>query len=181
MGRPPSCAPSPVQEKLKPAFLEELPKKLQELSRFLGSRPWFAGQKVGGGCWGGFGGSLWGLTPPVPSPAHLRGFPGVRCAGPAAHVRARVPRAEGKPGPVPAALRGEQGRGQPGATLMSPYPTPAVPVTIPDTSVCPCPIPSLIHESPVVLSPSPFLSPHNPIPDPLVSQSLSPTPWCPHH
>lgn len=74
-----------------------------------------------------------------------------------------------------------RGRGQPGATLMSPYPTPAVPVTIPDTSVCPCPIPSLIHESPVVLSPSPFLSPHNPIPDPLVSQSLSPTPRCPHH
>lgn len=63
---PPNCAPPAVQEKLKPAFLEQLPKKLQELSRFLGSRPWFAGQKVGGGCCGGFGESLWGLTPPVP-------------------------------------------------------------------------------------------------------------------
>ncbi|NXX36441.1 GSTM2 transferase, partial [Nicator chloris] len=37
---------SPDFEKLKPAFLEQLPKKLQELSRFLGSRPWFAGQKL---------------------------------------------------------------------------------------------------------------------------------------
>ncbi|XP_039579753.1 glutathione S-transferase 2-like [Passer montanus] len=44
--RPPNCAPPAVQEKLKPAFLEQLPKKLQELSRFLGSRPWFAGQKL---------------------------------------------------------------------------------------------------------------------------------------
>ncbi|NXO65627.1 GSTM2 transferase, partial [Phainopepla nitens] len=37
---------SPDFEKLKPAFLEELPKKLQDLSRFLGSQPWFAGQKI---------------------------------------------------------------------------------------------------------------------------------------
>ncbi|NXQ64501.1 GSTM2 transferase, partial [Anthoscopus minutus] len=37
---------SPDFEKLKPAYLEQLPKKLQELSRFLGSRPWFAGQKL---------------------------------------------------------------------------------------------------------------------------------------
>ncbi|NWW27809.1 GSTM2 transferase, partial [Falcunculus frontatus] len=37
---------SPDFEKLKPAYLEQLPKKLQELSRFLGSRPWFAGQKI---------------------------------------------------------------------------------------------------------------------------------------
>lgn len=54
---PPSCAHPAVQEKLKPAYLEQLPKKLQELSRFLGSGPWFAGQKVGGGCWGGMLGS----------------------------------------------------------------------------------------------------------------------------
>ncbi|NXW76511.1 GSTM2 transferase, partial [Hirundo rustica] len=37
---------NPDFEKLKPAYLEQLPKKLQELSRFLGSRPWFAGQKL---------------------------------------------------------------------------------------------------------------------------------------
>ncbi|KAM6295237.1 glutathione S-transferase 2-like [Aegotheles albertisi] len=37
---------SPDFEKLKPAFLEQLPGKLRELSRFLGSRPWFAGQKI---------------------------------------------------------------------------------------------------------------------------------------
>uniref|UniRef100_A0A674H6Z0 Glutathione S-transferase n=1 Tax=Taeniopygia guttata TaxID=59729 RepID=A0A674H6Z0_TAEGU len=37
---------SPDFEKLKPAYLEQLPQKLQELSRFLGSRPWFAGQKI---------------------------------------------------------------------------------------------------------------------------------------
>ncbi|NXI12343.1 GSTM2 transferase, partial [Irena cyanogastra] len=37
---------SPDFEKLKPAYLEQLPKKLQELSRFLGSRPWFVGQKL---------------------------------------------------------------------------------------------------------------------------------------
>uniref|UniRef100_A0A8C8B1Q3 Glutathione S-transferase n=1 Tax=Otus sunia TaxID=257818 RepID=A0A8C8B1Q3_9STRI len=37
---------SPDFEKLKAAYLEQVPKKLQELSRFLGSRPWFAGQKL---------------------------------------------------------------------------------------------------------------------------------------
>ncbi|XP_032936158.1 glutathione S-transferase 2 isoform X2 [Catharus ustulatus] len=37
---------SPDFEKLKPAYLEQLPKKLQELSRFLGSRTWFVGQKL---------------------------------------------------------------------------------------------------------------------------------------
>ncbi|NXK70286.1 GSTM2 transferase, partial [Sylvietta virens] len=63
---------SPDFEKLKPAYLEQLPKKLQELSRFLGSRPWFVGQKVGGGCWGEFGESLWGLTPlSLPQPTFV--------------------------------------------------------------------------------------------------------------
>ncbi|KAM6044257.1 glutathione S-transferase 2-like [Chlamydotis macqueenii] len=33
-------------EKLKPAFLEQLPGKLRDLSRFLGSRKWFAGEKL---------------------------------------------------------------------------------------------------------------------------------------
>ncbi|XP_064029939.1 glutathione S-transferase 2-like [Pogoniulus pusillus] len=33
-------------EKLKPAYLEHLPRKLQELSRFLGSRKWFVGDKL---------------------------------------------------------------------------------------------------------------------------------------
>ncbi|XP_071624577.1 glutathione S-transferase 2-like isoform X1 [Heliangelus exortis] len=37
---------SPDFEKLKAAFLEQLPGKLRELSRFLGSRLWFAGQKL---------------------------------------------------------------------------------------------------------------------------------------
>ncbi|NXF86430.1 GSTM2 transferase, partial [Eubucco bourcierii] len=37
---------SPDFEKLKPAYLEQLPKKLQELSRFLGSRKWFVGDKL---------------------------------------------------------------------------------------------------------------------------------------
>ncbi|NXC36952.1 GSTM2 transferase, partial [Campylorhamphus procurvoides] len=37
---------NPDFEKLKPGYLEELPKKLQELSRFLGSRRWFAGDKL---------------------------------------------------------------------------------------------------------------------------------------
>ncbi|CAM9833809.1 unnamed protein product [Bubo scandiacus] len=37
---------SPDFEKLKAAYLEQVPKKLQQLSRFLGSRPWFAGQKL---------------------------------------------------------------------------------------------------------------------------------------
>ncbi|NWH70833.1 GSTM2 transferase, partial [Piaya cayana] len=37
---------SPDFEKLKPAYLEQLPRKLRELSQFLGSRPWFAGQKL---------------------------------------------------------------------------------------------------------------------------------------
>ncbi|XP_029815657.1 glutathione S-transferase 2-like, partial [Manacus vitellinus] len=37
---------SPDFEKLKPGYLEQLPKKLQEFSRFLGSRPWFAGDKL---------------------------------------------------------------------------------------------------------------------------------------
>ncbi|NXM66549.1 GSTM2 transferase, partial [Serilophus lunatus] len=57
---------SPDFEKLKPAYLEQLPGKLRELSKFLGSRPWFAGEKVSGwGYFGGcFGGSLWALTPP---------------------------------------------------------------------------------------------------------------------
>ncbi|NXL94806.1 GSTM2 transferase, partial [Alectura lathami] len=36
----------PDFEKLKPAYLEQLPGKLRELSRFLGSRPWFAGEKI---------------------------------------------------------------------------------------------------------------------------------------
>ncbi|XP_054660004.1 glutathione S-transferase 2 isoform X2 [Grus americana] len=36
---------NPDFEKLKPAYLEQLPGKLRELSRFLGSRPWFAGEK----------------------------------------------------------------------------------------------------------------------------------------
>ncbi|NXT25977.1 GSTM2 transferase, partial [Syrrhaptes paradoxus] len=34
---------SPDFEKQKPAFLEQLPGKLQELRRFLGSRRWFVG------------------------------------------------------------------------------------------------------------------------------------------
>ncbi|NXX45710.1 GSTM2 transferase, partial [Tricholaema leucomelas] len=37
---------SPDFEKLKPAYLEQLPGKLQELSRFLGSRKWFVGDKL---------------------------------------------------------------------------------------------------------------------------------------
>ncbi|NXH11993.1 GSTM2 transferase, partial [Bucco capensis] len=37
---------SPDFEKLKPAYLEQLPGKLRELSRFLGSRQWFVGNKV---------------------------------------------------------------------------------------------------------------------------------------
>ncbi|KAM6370081.1 glutathione S-transferase 2 [Pluvialis apricaria] len=37
---------SPDFEKLKAAYLEQLPGKLRELSRFLGSRPWFAGEKL---------------------------------------------------------------------------------------------------------------------------------------
>ncbi|NXS71096.1 GSTM2 transferase, partial [Pandion haliaetus] len=37
---------NPNFEKLKPAYMEQLPGKLQELSRFLGSRPWFAGEKL---------------------------------------------------------------------------------------------------------------------------------------
>uniref|UniRef100_A0A8B9BMT4 Glutathione S-transferase n=1 Tax=Anser brachyrhynchus TaxID=132585 RepID=A0A8B9BMT4_9AVES len=37
---------SPDFEKLKPAYLEQLPGKLRELSRFLGSRAWFAGEKL---------------------------------------------------------------------------------------------------------------------------------------
>ncbi|NWR54656.1 GSTM2 transferase, partial [Bucorvus abyssinicus] len=37
---------NPDFEKLKPAYLEQLPGKLRELSRFLGSRQWFAGEKV---------------------------------------------------------------------------------------------------------------------------------------
>ncbi|KAF1581663.1 UNVERIFIED_CONTAM: Glutathione S-transferase 2, partial [Eudyptes pachyrhynchus] len=37
---------NPDFEKLKPAYLEQLPGKLRELSRFLGSRPWFAGEKL---------------------------------------------------------------------------------------------------------------------------------------
>ncbi|XP_068275381.1 glutathione S-transferase 2-like [Nyctibius grandis] len=37
---------SPDFEKLKPLYLEQLPGKLRELSRFLGSRPWFAGEKI---------------------------------------------------------------------------------------------------------------------------------------
>ncbi|NXK87579.1 GSTM2 transferase, partial [Formicarius rufipectus] len=37
---------SPDFEKLKPGYLEQLPKKLRELSQFLGSRPWFAGDKL---------------------------------------------------------------------------------------------------------------------------------------
>ncbi|NXH11998.1 GSTM2 transferase, partial [Bucco capensis] len=37
---------SPDIEKLKPAYLEQLPGKLRELSRFLGSRQWFVGNKV---------------------------------------------------------------------------------------------------------------------------------------
>ncbi|XP_035426516.1 glutathione S-transferase 2-like isoform X1 [Cygnus atratus] len=41
-----SSAPPRAQEKLKPAYLEQLPGKLRELSRFLGSRAWFAGEKL---------------------------------------------------------------------------------------------------------------------------------------
>ncbi|NWS78736.1 GSTM2 transferase, partial [Crotophaga sulcirostris] len=37
---------SPDFEKLKPAYLEQVPGKLRELSRFLGSRSWFAGEKL---------------------------------------------------------------------------------------------------------------------------------------
>ncbi|NXJ96808.1 GSTM2 transferase, partial [Corythaixoides concolor] len=37
---------SPDFEKLKPEFLEQLPGKLRELSRFLGSRTWFVGEKL---------------------------------------------------------------------------------------------------------------------------------------
>ncbi|XP_049688624.1 glutathione S-transferase 2 [Accipiter gentilis] len=37
---------NPDFEKLKPAYLEQLPGKLRDLSRFLGSRPWFAGEKL---------------------------------------------------------------------------------------------------------------------------------------
>ncbi|XP_010583044.1 PREDICTED: glutathione S-transferase 2-like [Haliaeetus leucocephalus] len=37
---------NPDFEKLKPAYLEQLPGKLRDLSRFLGSRPWFAGEKA---------------------------------------------------------------------------------------------------------------------------------------
>ncbi|XP_066838960.1 glutathione S-transferase 2 [Anser cygnoides] len=37
---------NPDFEKLKPAYLEQLPGKLRELSRFLGSRAWFAGEKL---------------------------------------------------------------------------------------------------------------------------------------
>ncbi|XP_050164891.1 glutathione S-transferase 2-like [Myiozetetes cayanensis] len=36
----------PDFEKLKAGYLEQLPKKLQEFSRFLGSRTWFAGDKL---------------------------------------------------------------------------------------------------------------------------------------
>ncbi|XP_050164819.1 glutathione S-transferase 2-like [Myiozetetes cayanensis] len=36
----------PNYEKLKAGYLEQLPKKLQEFSRFLGSRTWFAGDKL---------------------------------------------------------------------------------------------------------------------------------------
>ncbi|XP_025917248.1 glutathione S-transferase 2-like [Apteryx rowi] len=37
---------NPDFELLKPAYLEQLPAKLQELSRFLGARPWFVGDKL---------------------------------------------------------------------------------------------------------------------------------------
>ncbi|XP_068020816.1 glutathione S-transferase 2-like [Melanerpes formicivorus] len=37
---------SPDFEKLKPEYLEQLPGKLRELSRFLGSRQWFVGDKL---------------------------------------------------------------------------------------------------------------------------------------
>uniref|UniRef100_A0A663EJF4 glutathione transferase n=1 Tax=Aquila chrysaetos chrysaetos TaxID=223781 RepID=A0A663EJF4_AQUCH len=37
---------NPDFEKLKPQYLEQLPRKLRDLSRFLGSRPWFAGEKL---------------------------------------------------------------------------------------------------------------------------------------
>ncbi|XP_065554246.1 glutathione S-transferase 2-like [Lathamus discolor] len=37
---------SPDFEKLKPGYLQELPGRLRELARFLGSRPWFAGDKL---------------------------------------------------------------------------------------------------------------------------------------
>jgi glutathione S-transferase len=35
-----------LQEKLKPVYLESLPDKLDELDRYLGSRPWFAGENI---------------------------------------------------------------------------------------------------------------------------------------
>ncbi|XP_027766036.1 glutathione S-transferase 2-like [Empidonax traillii] len=37
---------NPDFEKLKAGYLEQLPKKLQEFSRYLGSRTWFAGDKL---------------------------------------------------------------------------------------------------------------------------------------
>ncbi|XP_075772131.1 glutathione S-transferase 2-like isoform X3 [Pelodiscus sinensis] len=37
---------SPEFEKLKPEYLEQLPGKLKLLSRFLGDRKWFAGEKL---------------------------------------------------------------------------------------------------------------------------------------
>ncbi|XP_068774588.1 glutathione S-transferase 2-like [Struthio camelus] len=36
----------PNFEDLKPAYLEQLPGKLRQLSNFLGARPWFAGDKL---------------------------------------------------------------------------------------------------------------------------------------
>lgn len=70
-GVPPQRCPHPImQEKLKPAYLEQLPGKLRELSRFLGSQPWFVGGKVGAG---GGGGSLGGVRscadPAAPPPS----------------------------------------------------------------------------------------------------------------
>lgn len=115
------------------------------------------------GTLGGFGESLWGLTPAAPPPDHLRGLPGVRRAGPAAHVRARVSRAEGKPGPVPAALRGEQGRAQP-------PPCPG-PICAPG-SRCPHPPPPLCQ--------SPSLAPQCCVPVPSQPSSLNPRSFCLH-
>ncbi|XP_012503946.1 PREDICTED: glutathione S-transferase Mu 4-like [Propithecus coquereli] len=34
------------QEKLKPQYLEEIPEKMKHFSQFLGTRPWFAGDKI---------------------------------------------------------------------------------------------------------------------------------------
>ena len=39
------------QEKLKPEYVKAIPDKMKLYSQFLGKRPWFAGEKVGGRLW----------------------------------------------------------------------------------------------------------------------------------